>query len=984
MNRFALVALSLAGLCLATVADTGGVVSPFTASSISGEEFAPEAAFDGNPKTRWASKPGGQDEWIQVDFGRRVRIPGLSITWEAAHAVDFDVQVSDDGTKWKSIHHQASGAGGTEELKDLKGEGRWLRIHFLKPTPFQLYSIWDISFPDAKPARALADVHKRMEAAREEATRAARQRLRDALKESGTSSVVFATRPMYDDGHWYANISYYAEDSNKKTYATGGGLYTYDAATGSVTALIEDVEGTVRDPAVHYDGQLILFSWRKGGTDSFHLYTIAPDGSALTQLTFGDYDDIEPAWLPDGGIVFVSSRCRRWVNCWLTQVAVVHRCNADGSNILPLSANLEQDNTPWPMPDGRILYTRWEYVDRSQVDYHHLWTMNPDGVAQQVFFGNLHPGGLFIDAKPVPDSHDVVFVNSAGHGAKEHTGRIALVNCKQGPDALSSIRNISGEGFRDPYPVSRDVFLAAQGNSIVLLGTDGALEPLYTLPDTTGLLIHEPRPISGRAREQVIPPRVDYASDTGRLFLTNVYAGRNMKGVAHGDIKRLLVLESLPKPINYTGGMDPLSYGGTFTLERVLGTVPVEEDGSAYMELPAGRALFFVALDAKGDSVKRMQSFCSVMPGETTSCVGCHEPRTASAPLRTGRRPIALDRPARRVEPVADVPDVYDFPRDIQPILDAHCVRCHDYDAAPGGKDGPRAGGVILTGDHGPMFSHSYATLTVLRQFVDGRDQPVSNLAPRSIGTAASPLMAKIQGGHHDVRLSPREIMMVRLWIETGAPYPGTYAALGSGSIGGYYANEPVESDAEWPESKAAAEVIERRCSSCHKDEQRIPRYLSDENEVSFWRPEWNDPRLLRTRHLVFNLSRPEKSLIVMAPLAKEAGGFGLCTMQDASGTPVFGATSDTDYQKLLAMCVAGKDRLETIKRFDMPGFQPPAPYLREMRRYGVLPADPSVAGLTDMYEIDRVYWKSFEHGAALKNSAYAVASSEADKPASK
>ncbi|MBX7257105.1 MAG: discoidin domain-containing protein [Candidatus Hydrogenedentes bacterium] len=976
MNRLVLAALSLAVLFLFGVSHAAQHDSPFAASSITDALFSPEFAFDNDPKTRWASATGAaHDEWIQIDFGRRVPIHALTITWENAYALDYELQTSDDASAWTTIFHQTEGPGGTEELKDLKGKGRYLRILCHKPTPFQLYSIWDISFPDGKTAKAFADVHEQIEKARLEATRAARQRLRDALRDSGAQSIVFATRPLYDDGHWYANISYYAEDTNQKTYAKGGGLYLYSVAEDAVKPLIEDPEGTVRDPAVNYDGSLILFSWRKGGTDTFHLYTIAPDGTNLKQLTFGEYDDFEPAWLPDGGIAFVSSRCRRWVNCWLTQVAVVHRCNADGTNILPLSANLEQDNTPWPMPDGRILYTRWEYVDRSQVDYHHLWTMNPDGTAQQVFFGNYHPGGLYIDAKPVPDSPDVVFINSAGHGAKEHTGRVALVNAKQGPDALSSIRNISGDGYRDPYPITTDVFLAAHDQDLVLLGADGTEEPLFKLPASSDLRMHEPRPIAARPIERTIPSRVDYTQATGRLILSDVYKGRNMEGVARGDIKRLLVLESLPKPINYTGGMDPLSYGGTFTLERVLGTIPVEEDGSAYMELPANRALLFVALDGNGNSVKRMQSFCSVMPGETTSCVGCHEPRTETTPVRNARRPIALNFPPRQIKPVSDVPDVYDFPRDIQPILDKHCVRCHDYDAHPDGPDGPRAGGVILTGDHGPMYSHSYATLTVRRQFVDGRDQPVSNLAPRTIGTGASPLMTKVQGGHHGVKLSDREIMMVRLWIETGAAYPGTYAALGSGCIGGYRANTPVETDDEWPASKAAAEVIDRRCASCHEGERRIPRNLSDENDLSFWRPEWNDPRLMRSRHLVFNLTRPDKSMIVMAPLAKEAGGFGICQAKDASGTstPLFANASDPDYQKLLAMCTAGKERLAVIKRFDMPGFQPPAPYFREMQRYGILPADLASAPTLDPYQLDRAYWNSFHQSVALKHPAYAM-----------
>lgn len=964
-NRSLLIlVLCLPGFCHGAIGNS----PPVTSSSDHAGDYNPAYAFDGRAETRWASKSGQGEEWIQLDFGESIRFQELSIVWEAAYALQYEVQVSDNGEDWTCIAALMDGAGGTEHLTGLEGKGRWLRILCQRPTDIPLFSIWEISFPEAEPAAAMKAVLSRSRAQQRDA-------LRDALHDTGMDAIVFTTRPLPEDGHWYANFGYFAADDAKKTYAKGGGLYTYNIASEEITPLIEDPEGTVRDPAVHYDGQTILFSWRKPGTDFFNLYTISSDGCGLTQVTFGDFDDIEPAWLPDGGIVFVSSRCRRWVNCWLTQVAVIHRCDADGSNLRPLSANIEHDNTPWPMPDGRILYTRWEYVDRSQVDYHHLWTMNPDGTGQQVFFGNLHPGGVFIDAKPILGTDDVLFINSPGHGVKEHAGKVALVNCKQGPDELGAIRNITGDGYRDPYPLSKEVFLVAREKRLVLLNASGVEETLFKLPMNTPLLVHEPRPLRTRVREAVIPSRVDYVRDTGRLILTDIYAGRSMEGLERGDIKKLLVLESLPKPINYTGGMDPLTYGGSFTLERVLGTVPVAEDGSAYMELPAGRALFFVALDANNDSVKRMQSFLSVMPGETTTCLGCHEHRTAAGVPYGGNRPKALLHPPHSVTPIPGIPEVFDFPRDIQPILDRHCVPCHDYDAHTGATEGPRAGHVILTGDRGPMFSHSFATLTLHAQFVDGRNQPVSNYPPRTLGSGVSPIMKKIRGGHHDVHLSEHEIRMIRFWIESGATYPGTYAALGGGSIGGYYENEPTECDNSWPASMAASEVIDRRCASCHDGMRSLPRHLSDENGLSFWRPEWDDARLMRSRHLVYNLSRPEKSLILMAPLAKESGGFGFCQIPDDTGgmLPVFTSVSDPDYQKLLAMCVAGKERLDTIGRFDMPGFRPPFPYLREMQRYGVIPEIPPPGEAIDFYELDRRYWQSFEQQAALQHPAYTL-----------
>jgi len=771
--------------------------------------------------------------------------------------------------------------------------------------------------------------------------------------------IIFACRQEGFDGHWYANFGYYAEGNQRKAYRARGRLCKLNVKTGEVVPLVDDPEGTVRDPQVHYDGRRILFSYRKGGTEHFHLYEIDADGGGLRQLTDGLFNDIEPTYLPDGGIMFCSDRCNRWVNCWLTQVAVLYRCDADGGNLRQLSSNNEHENTPWPLPDGRVLYQRWEYVDRSQVHYHHLWTINPDGTGQMVYYGNMRPGTVMIDAKPIPSTDAVVAIFSPGHGQREHAGAVTLISPARGPDEPSSTRQISkANDFRDPYPLSKEYFLAAQKDRLVLMNDQGRTWPVYRLPAPLagdGVTCHEPRPLQPRSRESCIPPRVAMQETTGRLILNNVYQGRRMEGVQRGEIKKLLVLESLPMPIHYTGGMDPISFGGTFTLERVVGTIPVESDGSAYMELPALRSFFFVALDENENSVKRMQSFLTVMPGEVTSCVGCHEHRTQAPPGRDTQGLLALRRNPDRPAPVPDVPDVFDFPRDIQPILDKHCLGCHDYDK--------RDGGVVLTGDRGPMFSHSYYTLTYRREFVDGRNDPKSNLPPRAIGAAVSPLMKKIAGEHYDVKLSPQETRMIRYWIECGAPYPGTYAALGSGMIGGYYENQQVGTDWEWPATKAAGEAIGRRCGSCHTGNLVLPRSLSDERDVSFWRPDPDDPRLRPSRHLVFNLTRPEKSLMLLAPLAAEAGGYGVCrTGNDesaAAARPVFADANDPDYQAILAMCREGKKYLEQIKRFDMPGFVPPAAYVREMKRYGIVPYDVPEGTVIDIYQTDRRYWQS-------------------------
>lgn len=779
--------------------------------------------------------------------------------------------------------------------------------------------------------------------------------------ELGVEEIIFARRQPGVGGHWYENFGYYAQDDGLKVYGAMGSLCRLQVDSGQLTVLLDDPEGSIRDPQVHYDGAKILFSYRPGGTDYFHLYEIDADGGGLVQLTSGPYDDIEPIYLPDGRIMFCSSRANRWVPCWYTQVAILYACDGDGTNIGPISANIEHDNTPWLLPDGRVIYERWEYVDRSRVAFHHLWTLNPDGTGQMVYYGNMHPGTLMIDAKPIPGGDDnVVAVFSPEHGRREHAGAITIVTPKLGPDELSAARRISREDtYRDPYPLSGDCFLVAQDGRLLVMNSRGETRQIYHVPPELAqarVECHEPRPLMARPREPMLPSRVDSTQTTGRLILQDVYLGRRMEGVKRGEIKKLLVLESLPKPINYSGKMPPMSFGGTYTLERILGTVPVEPDGSAYMEVPAMRSLFFVALDENNDSVKRMHSFLTVMPGETSSCIGCHEHRQQAPASSVAVTLRALRRPPSQIEPLAGIPEVFDYPRDIQPILDKHCVACHDYDR--------RDGGVILSGDAGPIYSHSYYILTARQLFADGRDRLVTNLPPRAVGASASPLMKMLDGSHYDVRLTRHEQDMIRYWIESAAPYPGTYAALGTGQIGGFPKSVLETTDRAWPCSIAAAEAIQRRCLGCHDSSRPLPRYLSDDMDLVLSNPDPNDIRIRFSRHLMFNLSRPEKSLILLAPLSAGAGGYSLCREADGNGTTgrpvsVFADVNDPDYGKILALCREGKRRLEEIKRFDMPGFRPDDGYVREMQRYGILPRILPEGAPIDVYATDRAYWRS-------------------------
>jgi hypothetical protein len=337
------------------------------------------------------------------------------------------------------------------------------------------------------------------------------------------------------------------------------------------------------------------------------------------------------------------------------------------------------------------------------------------------------------------------------------------------------------------------------------------------------------------------------------------------------------------------------------------------------MELPALRSLFLVALDKDDLSVKRMQSFVTIQPGERTSCVGCHEQRSRTAPV--GESLMALEHPPHKVAPIRDVPSVLDFPRDIQPILNNHCVECHNPDR--------REGKVDLSGDHTPKYSNSYWTIVRRGLVADGRNQPYSNRAARTIGSSASRLMQLIDGSHYGAQLTELERKTVRLWIDTSATYPGTYAALGCGM---YPVSLPYE-------------AMVNRCGSCHDGKRH-----GGQTAIKF------DLNTLQSR---CNLSRPEKSLVLRAPLAKEHGGLGIC------GEDALANTDDALYQAMLLAIQGSANRLNTDKRFDMPGFRPNKHYIREMKRFDILPADLGPNEPINVYETDERYWRSFWYTAS-------------------
>lgn len=797
--------------------------------------------------------------------------------------------------------------------------------------------------------------------------------LQTALQEdlADVEEVVYAVRGDGRDGHFYANFGpVISNPDNEFKYAgRGGRLCALNLRTKDVRTLLDDPEGDVRDPAVSYDGKTIIFGYRKGGTHEYHLYTIGVDGSNLTQLTDGPFNDFEPCWLPDGGIMFVSSRCKRWVPCWYSQVAVLYRCDADGSNIQQLSFGVENEITPWPLPDGRIVYTRWEYVDRGQLHYHGLWIINPDGTGVELMFDNMGTMNLYADAKPIPGTSKLVMTVQGTHGSQEHRGRLAILDPSYGTENVEAVTYLDrgipaktdrkkGGLWRDPYPLSENCFLAASDEILTVVNGKGEYEIVYELPTedvNAKRYLHEPRPIKPRPVEPVIPHVTPSEDGMATFVVMDVTVGRNMKGIEKGQIKSLLVMEELPRPANNSMNPDMMSYNGkNFILHRILGEVPVEPDGSAHFKAPAGRPIFFYALDEKRLAAKAMPSFLSAMPGELVSCIGCHEDKAQAAPAKyQSMVSQAMKRPPSKLKPIDGVPEIFDYVRDIQPIWDKHCVSCHNHEKF--------AGNLLLVGDKTPSWTLSYFFVKKSQEAYVPTYTNVPGLIecdpgyepdPYSTASGGSKLLKVLMDGHKNVTLSETELEKIKRWADAGTTFAGAYGAMES--VRGQRLERDFISftdkrNKEYTENcKPARKVITERCDSCHMHKP----------DRKNGKQGWLNRSIAETGHR-FNVSHPEKSLLLLAPLSKQAGGLDICkAVEGAKATaPVFTSKDDPDYKVLQDFAKLISEQYQAPTFFE-EGYVPPIWFTRQMIDFGMLPATHDYDQPYDIYKADADYFR--------------------------
>jgi len=383
----------------------------------------------------------------------------------------------------------------------------------------------------------------------------------------------------------------------------------------------------------------------QGGTEHYHLYEINVDGTGLKQLTDGEYDDIEPSYLADGGIVFVSSRCKRWVNCWLTQWRCCTVATPMARTFARSPATTSTTTRRGRLPTGAYCNTRWSTSIAARsitiICGLSIRTVEPVGLLRQ-----HAPGLVMIDAKPIPNSDKILCNFSPGHGRTEHEGALTVLDPNGGPDAQPFATRITKkDDFRDPYPLSESAFLAARHQTLVLVDAKGSTQEIFKLSDADikeGLHCHEPRPICVRQRERTIAPRVDLSQPTGRLLLADVTYGRNMEASSRRHQETAGARNAAQADQLYR------RHGPAQLRRHVLagthsGTVPVEADGSAYFEVPALRSVFFVALDETiwRSSACRASSRCSrakprAAPAATSSASARRA--TFAGPLEAARR----------------------------------------------------------------------------------------------------------------------------------------------------------------------------------------------------------------------------------------------------------------------------------------------------------------------------------------------------------
>lgn len=580
--------------------------------------------------------------------------------------------------------------------------------------------------------------------------------------------------------------------------------------TGRLTTLYRPDGGKfVGDLELHWGADRMLFS-SVGSNGRWQVFEIGTDGKGLRQVTPGDQPDVDSydaCYLPDGRIVFTSTACFIGVPCVFggDHVTNLYLMDAEGKNIRQLTCDQDHDWCPTVLNNGRVMYLRWEYTDTPHSQTRLLFHMNPDGTEQMEYYGSnsIWPNGVFY-VRPIPrDPTRVVGIVTGHHGVPRMGELLIFDPAKSQREADGVVQRIPGYGkkvapviadavvdgswpkFLHPYPLSDKYFLVSckpTPDSLWGLYLVDVFDNMLPIMEMPAYALLEPIPLRKTPKPPVIPDRVDLRRKDAVVYLADVYRGDGLKGIPRGMVKRLRVFSYHFSYQGMGGLLGVIGMDGPWDIKRVLGTVPVEEDGSARFRVPANTPISVQPLDAEGKALQLMRSWMTAMPGETLSCVGCHEKQCTSPPTYRSR---ALAHPPSEVQPWYGPVRGFSYPREVQPVLDKYCVSCHNGQPQPDGQTIPDLRGTVKItdfsmvtpgngGGNAGKFSVGYANLhRYIRR--PGIESDYHLLPPMEFHADTTELVQMLLKGHHGVQLDPEAWDRIITWVDLNAPYHGTW-----------------------------------------------------------------------------------------------------------------------------------------------------------------------------------------------------------------
>ncbi|MEN6426605.1 MAG: SUMF1/EgtB/PvdO family nonheme iron enzyme [Phycisphaerales bacterium] len=548
----------------------------------------------------------------------------------------------------------------------------------------------------------------------------------------------------------------------------------------------------VGDVDLHFDAGKMLFSMI-GSHNRWQIWEVGLDGSNLRQVTPGGEDDVDnydACYLPDERIIFASTRCFQGVPCVGGGNTVANLCimNPDGTGIRQLCFDQDHNWCPTVMNDGRILYSRWEYSDTSHYFTRILFSMNPDGTNQMAYYGSnsYWPNSLFY-ARPIPNQPTQFAGIVSGHHGVARMGELHLFDVARGRfEADGVVQQIPGYGkkveakvvdqlvdgswpkFLHPYPLSDKYMLAASQPTersnwgIYLVDT---FDNMLLLKEEPGRALLEPLPLRKTERPPVVPDRVDPRRQDAMVYLSDIYFGPGLKDVPRGAVKELR-LYSFHYGYPQMGGHKNVAVEGGWDVHRILGTVPVSEDGSAFFRVPANTPIAVQPLDAQGRAMQIMRSWFTAMPGEILSCVGCHEQQNAASPVQYAA--AARSKPSS-IKLWRGPVRGFGFKQEVQPVLDRYCIGCHD------GSKSNRPNFARQDKNGWGNFTPSYLALhPYVRR--PGPESDYHLQEPMEYHANTSELVQMLSKGHHGVKLDDEAWDILYTWIDLNVPDHGTWS----------------------------------------------------------------------------------------------------------------------------------------------------------------------------------------------------------------